>query len=135
MANIGELFKFLGANETFIDLCQESDKTNQQIIEIVFQNEDLISSVRSIVQDDNIIKSKMDILIGQKRKGQNKKPKQEQIVKDEPIEKHKPEEEKTIKFKCEPIDPSKVTYLDNFAYIEPVDHRIRLVTHDYEMYY
>lgn len=129
MAAVGELFKFLGSNDIFHVLCKDSEKTNQQVIADVFENEGLISKLRNIVQDDNIIKSKMDILIGQKRKNQNKK----QEPKPAEVNENKLEEVK--EFKYLPINPSKVTYLDNFAYIEQVDHRIRLVTHDYEMYY
>ena len=96
----------------------------------VFQNEELISKVRNILQDDGIIKSKMDILIGQKRKNQNKK--QEQPF----VNKSQQEEVNEVKeFKHLPINPSKVTYLGDFAYMEQVDHRIRLVTPDFEMYY
>ena len=127
MASVGELFKFLGSNDIFLELCKDSEKTSQQVIEVVFHNDELIAQVRNIVQDDNIIKSKMDILIGQKRKNQNKKqeqkPEQEQ------------EQNQDKEFKHLPINPSKVIYLDNFAYIEQVEHRLRLVTHDYEMYY
>lgn len=130
MASVGELFKFLGSNDIFLDLCKDSGKTNQQIIEDVFQNEELISKVRNILQDDGIIKSKMDILIGQKRKNQNKK--QEQPF----VNKSQQEEVNEVKeFKHLPINPSKVTYLGDFAYMEQVDHRIRLVTPDFEMYY
>jgi hypothetical protein len=134
MANIGELFKFLGANEVFASLCKEIEKTNQQIIEDMFLNETVINDLRKIVSDDSIIKNKMDILIGQKRKSQNKQPKQELAVKDkeEPTEQ---EQDNVVEFKYKPIDPSKVIYLDDFTYLERVDHRMRLVTIDYEMYY
>jgi hypothetical protein len=130
MASVGELFKFLGSNDIFLDLCKDSQKTNQEIIEDVFQNEELINKLKNIVQDENIIKSKMDILIGQKRKNQNKK--QEQTLKQE----DRLEEVKEVKeFKYPPINPSKVVYLGDFAYVEQVDHRMRLVTVDFEMYY
>jgi hypothetical protein len=139
MANIGELFKFLGANDAFASLCKEIEKTNQQIIEDMFLNETVMTELRKIVPDDSIIKNKMDILIGQKRKSQNKPPKQEQNVKEasteEPTEQQQEQQQEVIEFKYKPIDPSKVIYLDDFAYIELVDHRMRLVTIDYEMYY
>ena len=140
MASVGELFKFLGSNNVFLDLCKDSEKTNPQIIEDVFQNEELIAKLRNIVQDDSIIKSKMDILIGQKRKNQNKKQdqKQDQTNKQEQDKKLEQEQdplEETKEFKYTPINESNVTYLDNFAYIERVEHRMRLVTHDFEMYY
>ena len=110
MASVGELFKFLGSNDIFQGLCQDSEKTNQQIIESAFQNEGLISTLRNIVQDDNIIKSKMDILIGQKRKNQTKK--QEQAPKlslDHPVDTNNQEEE-VKEFKYVPINPDKVIY-------------------------
>jgi hypothetical protein len=140
MASVGELFKFLGSNDIFLDLCKNSEKTNSQIIDDVFQNEELITKLRNIVQDDNIIKSKMDILIGQKKKSQNKKPdqKQEQYKKQEiqSINESSNNQTQEVKeFKYTPINESNVIYLDNFAYIERVDHRMRLVTHDFEMYY
>jgi hypothetical protein len=136
MASVGELFKFLGSNDVFLDLCKDSERTNPQIIEDVFQNEELIAKIRNIVQDDSIIKSKMDILIGQKKKSQNKKldQKQEQDQ-DKKQEQEQPENKEVKEFKYTPINESNVTYLDNFAYIERVDHRMRLVTHDFEMYY
>lgn len=134
MASVGELFKFLGANDIFQSLCQDSEKTTQQIISIVFENEELITSLRNIVQDDNIIKSKMDILIGQKRKNQNKK--QEQVTKLTLASVADINDQEQIQeFKYSPNDPSKVIYLDNFAFIEQVDYRMRLVTHNYELYY
>ena len=83
----------------------------------------------------------MDILIGQKRKNQNKKQDQQQDKtqqqenKSEYKQEDKEQPETKKEFKHGPINPSKVIYLDNFAYIEQVDHRMRLVTHDYEMYY
>jgi hypothetical protein len=132
MSSVGELFKFLGSNDIFQGFCKESEKTNQQIIERVFQNEELITKLRNIVIDDNIIKSKMDILIGQKRKNLNKK--HEQIpVQNANLKTVKQDE--AIEFKHIPINASKVVYLDNFAYIEQVDHRLRLVTDVFEMYY
>ena len=138
MASVGELFKFLGSNDIFLDLCKDSEKTNPQIIADVFQNEELITKLRNIVQDDSIIKSKMDILIGQKRKNQNKKQDQKQEQKqdqDKKLEQEQDPLEETKEFKHTPINESNVIYLDNFAYIERVDHRMRLVTHDFEMYY
>jgi hypothetical protein len=142
MASVGELFKFLGSNEVFLELCKDTEKTSEQIIADVFENEELIAQLRNIIQDDSLIKSKMDILIGQKKKNQNKKPdqKQSQDKKQDKQDKQdkqedKQEEENKKEFKHVPINPTKVIYLDNFAYIEQVDHRMRLVTHDYEMYY
>jgi hypothetical protein len=148
MANIGELFKFLGSNKDFHELCLDAEKSTEQIIEDVFQNEELITSLRNIVQDDNIIKNKMNVIIGQKRKQtQNKKsndiskeptekePKEKE-PKDKELEEKEPEvEDDFIDFKYKPFNKSKVIRLDKFSYMESVGYKRRLVTTDFEMYY
>ena len=129
MANVGELFKYLVGDAYFGALCKNSEKSNEEIIVSVFENEELINKLRTFVNDDAVIKSKLVILIGQKRKNQPQvqKPQlqtpQQEVVKEQPV------------FKYNPIDPSKVVYLDDFTYLEQVDHRIRLVTLDNEIYY
>lgn len=138
MASIGELFKFLGANELFQGLCQNAEKTNQQIIETVFQNDEVITTLKTFVQDETVIRSKIDILIGQKRKNQNKK--QEQVKQEQTEEKQQQvdqdqDKEEVRSFKSAPINPLKVVYLDSFAFVEQIGNTMRLVTHDYEMYY
>jgi hypothetical protein len=136
MANIGDLFKFLGSNEVFNTLCQDTEKTNEQIIESVFQNEELLTNLKNFVQDDAVIKSKLVVLIGQKRKNQNKATAQNTAAK-ENTNLNEPKEQSTdkIEFKYKPIDASKVVHLNDYAYLEQVDHRIRLVTINDEMYY
>ena len=130
MASIGEFFKFLGSNSDFHTLCQDADKSVDQIIEDVFQNDGLISSLRTIVQDDSIIRSKMSVAIGQKRKQTQPKNKKE----DEEEEVTKKNDDIVV-FAYNPLNVSNVMYLDKNFYTEKVDHRIRLVTRDYEMYY
>jgi len=132
MASIGELFKFLGANELFQGLCQNTEKTNQQIIETVFQNDEVITTLKTFVQDETVIRSKLDILIGQKRKNQNKKQEQ---VKQEQKEDQNQDKEEVRSFKFAPINPLKVVYLDSFAFVEQIGNTMRLVTHNHEMYY
>jgi hypothetical protein len=129
MVNIGDLFKFLGSNDVFNTLCQDTEKTNEQVIESVFQNEELITNLKKFVQDDAVIKSKMIVLIGQKRKTQNKIINQNIDVNGakEPCQQ--------VEFKYKPIDTSKVVFLNDYAYLEQVDHRIRLVTINDEIYY
>ena len=39
------------------------------------------------------------------------------------------------KFLYEPINKSNTVYLGNFAFVEQVDFRIRLVTDTFELYY
>jgi hypothetical protein len=131
MASIGELFKFLGSNPVFLDLCQQADKSANQIIEDAFQNEELIASVRSIVPDDDVIKNKMIVIIGQKRKQTQQK--NNDSKNDDKIEEDYNKD--IIEFPYKPLNFANVNYLDKHFYIERVDHRIRLVTMDYEMYY
>jgi hypothetical protein len=144
MANIGELFKFLGSNKDFHKLCLDTEKSTEQIMEDVFQNEELITSLRNIVEDDNIIKNKMNVIIGQKRKqtqtkknnntndtSKSEKKEQEQQEEEEETE----QEDDFIDFKYKPFNKSKVIRLDKFSYMESVGHKRRLVTTDFEMYY
>jgi hypothetical protein len=131
MSSIGELFKFLGANDFFQSLCQNSEKTNQQIVESVFQNDEVITTLKTFVQDENIIKSKMDILIGQKRK----KDLKQDLKQDLKVDPEQTVQEPTREFKYVPMNPASVVYLDNFAFIEQIGNKMRLVTHDFEIYY
>jgi len=131
MANIGDLFKFLGSNDVFNTLCQDTEKTNEQVIESVFQNEELLTSLKKFVQDDAIIKSKLVVLIGQKRKNQNKNTNQNKTQNTDEAKESSPQ----VEFKYKPLDISKVVYLNDYAYLEQVDHRIRLVTINDEIYY
>jgi len=131
MANIGDLFKFLGSNDVFNTLCQDTEKTNEQVIESVFQNEELLTSLKIFVQDDAVIKSKLVVLIGQKRKNQNKITNQNKRQNTDEAKESSPQ----VEFKCKPLDISKVVYLNDYAYLEQVDHRIRLVTINDEIYY
>jgi hypothetical protein len=148
MSNIGELFKYMGGNKTFETLCNDSNKSNDQVIESVYQDEELINKIRTFSQDDDVIKSKLVILIGQKRKPQKQiqKPQvqdktekqvvnEEQVVnKEQVVNEDEAVDEKPV-FKYKPFDVSKVVYLNDYAYIEKVDHRMRLVTLEYEIYY
>ena len=70
MAAIGELFKTLGKNEIFNELCKkiENGSSNNDIIEDAINNEELMNILKQIIEDVNVIKNKMDVLIGQKRK-------------------------------------------------------------------
>jgi chromosome segregation protein len=57
------------------------------------------------------------------------------LIHNKKLEQEQDQLEEAKEFKYTPINESNVIYLDNFAYIERVDHRMRLVTHDFEMYY
>ena len=47
----------------------------------------------------------------------------------------KSDDDNIIKFAYKPLNVLNVIYLDKHSYMERIDHRIRLVTKDYEMYY
>jgi hypothetical protein len=134
MASIGELFKVLGNNEVFNSYCQDTTKTNIEIVNESFDNAELMLILRNIVQDDSIIKSKMDIIIGQKKKNASK-PKQQEIVKIVDDNNEVEEDLPVIEFKFKPLNPENVVYLNDYSYLERVDHRTRLVTLEHEMYY
>jgi len=135
MANIGDLFKFLGSNDVFNTLCQDTEKTNEQVIESVFQNEELLTILKNFVQDDAVIKSKLVVLIGQKRKNQNKITNQNTNQNKRQNTDEAKELSPQVEFKYKPLDISRVVYLNDYAYLEEVDHRIRLVTINDEIYY
>ena len=123
MASIGELFAFLGSNQEFHLLCQDTTKSANQIMDEVFQNEELVSSLRKFVQDDTIIKTKMNVVIGQKRKSKGEASKVEAS------------KDNIIEFIHKPLDVTNVIQLNDYSYMEKVGHQFRLVTTEYEMYY
>ena len=146
MANIGELFKVLGNNEIFNSYCQDKTKSNIDVLNESINNEEIMNILRNIVNDDNIIKSKMDVIIGQKRKNYNKQKTNdvstissrneiENESENENEIKTNHVEENKIEFKFEPINPYNVIYLNDYAYLERVGIQMRLVTVDYEILY
>ena len=144
MANVGELFKVLCNNEIFNSYCQDKTKSNIDVLNESINNEEIMNVLRNIVNDDNIIKSKMDVIIGQKRKNSNKQKtnnvstissRNETEVVSTCVEDDKELEERKIEFKFEPINPYNVIYLNDYAYLERVGIQMRLVTVDYEIFY
>jgi inosine/xanthosine triphosphate pyrophosphatase family protein len=134
---IGDLFKLLSKNEIFTNYLKdiEHNKTNEDIINSALNNEQLMQELTNIVDDVGIIKNKMDIIIGQKRKNYEKE-REKLKEKNEILEDvQNIEESETIEFKYLPINPEKVVWLNNYTYLERIDHMMRLVTTEYEMYY
>jgi hypothetical protein len=157
---IGELFKILGKNEIFANYVKEIEngKTNQEIVDFALNDEALMCSLTMVVSDVEIIKNKMDVIIGQKRKNHEKKivnetkeaeksivvdtkslsktDSDEDLVEIEEDEKdEKDEKEEVIEFKHKPINLDNVIWLNNYIYMERVDHLMRLVTTEFEMFY
>ena len=100
MAAIGELFKYLGKNQKFNTYCNElqNNKKNEEIINLVFQDEELLKEIKNIIDDESVIKNKMEIIIGQKRKALESK-KQKEETKTIQIEQTKQNKEQSIKSK------------------------------------
>jgi hypothetical protein len=137
---IGDLFKLLSKNEIFTNYIKdiENGKTNQEIVNSALNNEQLMQDLTSIVDDVEVIKNKMDIIIGQKRKNYEKEREKEKLKDKEEIsevDQNQHQDSEIIEFKYKPINPEKVIWLNNYSYLEKVDHRMRLVTTEYEMYY
>jgi DNA-directed RNA polymerase subunit N (RpoN/RPB10) len=152
---IGELFKILGKNEIFANYAKEVEngKTNQEIIDIAVNDEALMCTLTMVISDVELIKNKMEVIIGQKRKNYEKKiaseTKEKSIVVDtksvsntdckenlpETDEEQEQEQEEVIEFKHKPINPDNVIWLNNYIYMERVKHQTRLVTTEFEIYY
>jgi hypothetical protein len=145
MASIGELFKTLGKDQTFNRYCNELEngKTNNEIIELAFQDEELISNLQKIIDDNNIIKNKMEIIVGQKRKTyeskkQNDSKKQcveNKVIKEFTTTEECLEDEPEYELSLKPFDNNKTTWLNKYTFMEKIDHRFRLVNYDIEMFY
>lgn len=148
--SVGELFKILGNNTIFLNCIingHKNNKTNQDIIEDVFDCEELMNNLTILVPDIQIIRDKMNIIIGQKRKNMKVVVNEEKEVNEEvKVNEEKEvneevevnEEEVTDLFanmKHKPINKDKVVWLWKTCYTEQIDHRIRLVNGDIEMYY
>jgi hypothetical protein len=152
MAQIGELFKTLGKDETFIKYVNEieNNKTNSEIIDLAFEDNDFITRIKSIIDDESIIRNKMDIIIGQKRKNlESKKEKDKKaiiplpstkdddkvIVEESPDNIQDDDNDNEYHLKFQPYNNDKTTWLNKYCFVERFDHRMRLVNHDIEMYY
>jgi hypothetical protein len=143
--NVGELFKILGNNAIFLNYIKNGF-TVQDILENALNNVELMDILTQLVSDVSTIRTKMEIIIGQKLKKQ--KPKEEEIKVIETVENEFDENEsEEIKLEIEeiedpfshmmhkPINPANVVWLWSTCYMERIDHRVRLINRDTEMYY
>ena len=149
--NVGELFKILGNNAIFLNYIKIGF-TVQDILENALNNVELMDILTQPVSDVSIIRTKMEIIIGQKLKKQKviktEESKEEEIKVIETVENElKEEESEEIKLEIEeiedpfshmmhkPINPANVVWLWSTCYMERIDHRVRLINRDTEMYY
>jgi hypothetical protein len=153
MTNIGELFKILGNNSSILNYIDNGfeHKSIKEIVEDALNDEELMEVLKLIVVDVNIIRSKMEIIIGQKIK--NKLSIRDKKI---DIEEKKKNEEKETTNNVElivdeleekedidlfshmihkPINIDNVIWLWRTCYMEQVDHRMRLINGSTEMYY
>lgn len=139
--NVGELFKILGNNAIFLNYIKIGF-TVQDILENALNNVELMDILTQLVSDVSTIRTKMEIIIGQKLKKQK-------VIKTEESkeEEIKVIESEEIKLEIEeikdpfshmmhkPINPANVVWLWSTCYMERIDHRVRLINRDTEMYY
>jgi hypothetical protein len=131
MSNIGLLFKTLGNNTTFLGYIN-TDKTSTQIIDDATSDETLMTELLQIVDDVTLIKSKMDIVIGQRLKTAKKATESENIA----ISINEPDVQDPFSgFVKKPINKDNVVFLWETCYLERVGLKTRLVNEDIEMYY
>jgi len=154
MAQIGELFKFLGKSDIFSKYCNDGftlNEKNEEIIQKVFDDNELIENIFKIIDDETLIKNKMDTIIGQKRKGLEKKQakpveKQQPVIiqkdddeetedNEEETEDNEEEKEEEVEFKHKPFNLENVVWLNKYTYLERIGLKMRLVTTDFELYY
>jgi len=141
MSNIGQLFKTLGNNSTFLGYITQ-DKTSAEIIDQAMSDETLMSELLNIVNDVSLIKSKMDIVIGQRLKSMKKVVEPENIivsisdadVQDQDQDQDQDPDPFTL-FTQKPINKENVIFLWSTCYLERVGLKTRLVNEDIEMFY
>jgi hypothetical protein len=144
--SVGELFKILGNNTIFLNCIingHKNNKTNQDIIEDAIDCEELMNDLTILVPDIQIICDKMNIIIGQKRKNMkvvvNEEKEEKEVNEEVKVNEEKEVNEEVIdlfaNMKHKPINKDKVVWLWKTCYTEQIDHRIRLVNGDIEMYY
>lgn len=138
-ASIGELFKILGKNEKFSNYCKEIEngKSINEIIEMAMNDIELMTILNNIIEDNEVIKNKMEVIIGQKKKVYEKnKIIENKENKEEKMEKIEKNTEKDIEYKYKPFNFNNIVYSNEDFYMEKCDNNImRLVTIDYEIYY
>jgi hypothetical protein len=118
MSQIGQLFKVLGNNSIFLNYIQPN-KTRSEIIDDAIEDEELMSVLTPLVDDVSVIRSKMDIIVGQRMK---------KMVEEAPSD--------TFSlFIHKPLNVENVVLLCDSCYLERVGLSIRLVNKDIEMFY
>lgn len=141
MSNIGELFKVLGNNPVLLGHITDghnNNQTNSEIIDVAFSDQELMSVFTNIVDSVDTIRSKMDIVIGQKRKGMQKKT-DSPVTNITMVLSEIPNEDIEVDafyhMVHKPLNQDNVVWLNHICYLERVGMLIRLINGDIEMFY
>ena len=151
MTNIGGLFKELNNNilfNNYIEQIKLDIDNKNDIINNIFNDDDFMNILRTFVSDDNIIKDKVIVSIGQRLKKVVKQSVIEQsiveqsVVEQSVIEQSDQEQDFIREFQSRVIinNKEKAIWLTPTTLLDPpvdirIDPRIRIVTPNYEMFY
>jgi hypothetical protein len=120
---MNQLFKVLGNSEIFLDYINQFD-TAKEIIDVALSDEKLMSLLTPLVDDVEMIRTKMEVVVGQRMKKKVNKFNDEKEKEKEEQEEEKEEEKK-----------EKGIWLWPTCYLERVGTQMRLVNDGIEMYY
>jgi len=151
MTNIGGLCKELNNNKLFNNYVEQirlDTENKNNIINDMLNNTDFMDNLHVYVEDDNIIREKLIIVIGQKLK-KNTVVKQSEVIvieksEDDIDEQSEDDKQKEFirNFQSSVIinNKEKAVWLTPTTLLDPpidmrIDPRMRLVTPDYEMFY
>ena len=138
--NIGELFKILGKNEIFTNYVKEveNNKSIDEIIDLALNDGALMEQLTSVVSDVSVIKNKMEVIIGQKKKSYDKKNNESAIL-ENPVSVSVSVPvlitDKFSRFNYKPFNQNNIVWLNEDNYLEKIDYKLRLVNIDFELYY
>ena len=151
MTNIGGLFKELNNNKLFNNYVEQirlDTENKNNIINDMLNNTDFMDNLHVYVEDDNIIREKLIIVIGQKlKKSIFVKPSEDVVIEkseDDIDEQSEDDKQKEFirNFQSSVIinNKEKAVWLTPTTLLDPpidmrIDPRMRLVTPDYEMFY
>lgn len=136
ISNVGELFKFLGNNPLFLEYIKngyESGKPNTEIIDEALADQELTASFDYTTIPLETVRNKMEIVIGQKRKGLSANKPSESDTNNNIT--YSVEEDEFAHMKHKPLNRANVVWLWNTCYMERDGTIIRLIHGDWEMFY
>ena len=137
MSNIGELFKNLSKNSLFESYVKELEhnKTPKEVVDRALNDDALMTELRNIIDDIPMIQNKMETIVNQKMKKIHNTSTTTSKKIEEPIIEPPQEEDIFASYLSPPIHSDNVVCVDEIFYLEKVGHTMRLVTHEYDMYY